>query len=191
MTRAVAQQSLRDALNRLRREGEGWLSEVMPTGGTSQAANHPHGGKFYSGPRRQCAPDSQELDTEDAAAAADPHGAILGYHDSNLDVGIIFTKVLGVTEDENRRYSDAYTHLEKMLEGDLFLHSSDECDRLCDVLTDIMRDLQSGEVSLSNWDAMDQHKRKLRSTLISFTNSLQIHEERTVKRAKKTFRAAR
>ena len=186
MTRAVVQQSLRDALNRLRREGEGWLSEVMPTGEQVRQRITLTGASFTAA-LDAGAHLMAELDTEDAAAAADPHGAILGYHDSNLDVGIIFTKVCSFTEDENRRYSDAYTRLEKMLEGDRFLHISDECDRLCDVLTDIMRELQSGEVSLSNWDAMDERKRKLRSTLISFTNSLQIHEEQTVKRAKKTF----
>jgi hypothetical protein len=34
-----------------------------------------------------------EQDADDAAAAANPYGAILGYHDPNLDAGIIFTTV--------------------------------------------------------------------------------------------------
>lgn len=186
VTRAVAQRSLRDALDGIRQEAERWLSEVMPTGEQVRQRNALTGAIFTAA-LDAGANQMAEQDAEDAAAAADPYGAILGYHDPNLDVGIIFTKVCSFTEDENRRYSDAYRALEKMLEGDLFLHISDECDRLCDVLTDIIRALQSRELSVSNSDAIDERRRKLRSALISFTNALQIHEAQTIKRAKQTF----
>jgi hypothetical protein len=186
MTRAVAQRSLHDALDGIRRDGERWLSEVMPTDEQIRQRIAVAGASFRAA-LDAIAQKMAELDAEDAAAAADPYGAILGYRDPNLDVGIIFTKVCSFTEDENRRYLDAYTGLEKVLEGDLVLHISDESDRLSDVLADIVRDLQSRELSVSNWDAMDERRRKLRSALISFTNALQIHEEQTVKRAKQTF----
>jgi hypothetical protein len=186
VTRAVAQRSLRNAVDGIRQEGERWLSEVMPTGEQvrQQIAVT---GAIFTAALDAGANQMAEQDAEDAAAAADPYGAILGYHDPNLDVGTIFTKVSSFTEDENRRYSDAYRALEKMLEGDLFLHISDECDRLCDVLTDIIRALHSRELSVSNSDAIDERRRKLRSALISFTNALQIHEGQTIKRAKQSF----
>jgi hypothetical protein len=128
-----------------------------------------------------------ELDAEDAAAEADPYGGILLHLDPSRSDAPILEKVCSFTEDENTRYSAAYRALEKMLEGDLFLHVSDECERLCDVLIALMLDLQSHRLSLANWDAVDDRRRKLRSALISFTNALQIHEEQTIKRARQTF----
>jgi hypothetical protein len=187
VTRAVAQQSLRGALDGIRQEGEGWLSEVMPTGEQIRQ-RFPLTGASFTAALDAGANQMAEQDAEDAAAAADPYGAILGYHDPNHpDVGIIFTKVCSFTEDENRRYSDVYTRLDKMLEGDLFLHVSDESDRLCDVLAAILLDLRSGELSVSDWDAMNERRYQMRSALISFTNALQIHEEQTIKRAVQTF----
>jgi hypothetical protein len=186
MTRAAAQGSLRNALERVRLDGERWLSEVMLSDEEIRQRVRVAEASLKAA-LDATAKQAAELDAEDAAAAADPYGAILGYHDPNLDVGIIFSKVCSFTEDENRRYLDAYTGLEKVLESDLVLHISDESDRLCDVLADILRDLQNRELSASNWDAMDERRRKLRSALISFTNALQIHEEQTVRRAKQTF----
>ncbi|HEV7580217.1 MAG TPA: hypothetical protein VGO77_07360, partial [Mycobacterium sp.] len=103
------------------------------------------------------------------------------------DVGIIFTKVCSFTEDENKRYSDAYKALDKMLEDSLYVHISDECDRLCDVLAGTLTDLQNRQLSLNDWNAMDERRRLLRSALISFTNALHIHEVQTVRRAVRTF----
>jgi hypothetical protein len=187
MTRATAQQLLRNALDGVRRNGERWLNEVLPTSEQIKQRIKVSSASFKAA-LDAMAEKGAELDAEDAAAAADPYGAILGYHDPNhSDVGIIFTKVCSFTEDENRRYSDAYTRLDKMLEGDLFLHVSDESDRLCDVLTAILLHLRSGELSVSDWDAMDERRYQMRSALISFTNALQIHEEQTIRRAVQTF----
>jgi hypothetical protein len=95
--------------------------------------------------------------------------------------------VFSFAEGENRRYLDAYVGLEKVLENGLFQYISDESDRLSDELVDILRDLQSRELSISNWDAMDERKRKVQWALISFANALQVHEEQTVNKAKQTF----
>jgi len=84
-----------------------------------------------------------EFDEDDAQAAADPYGAILGYHDPNLDAEIIFTKVCSFSEDENKRYLDAYDRLRRMLDSELLRHISDESDVLCDVLIGILQDLQT------------------------------------------------
>jgi hypothetical protein len=186
MTRAVAQGSLHNALDGVRRDGERWLSEVMPTGEQIKQAIAVAGASFKAA-LDAGAKQMAEQDADDAAAAADPYGAILGYHDPNLDVGIIFTKVCSFTEDENTRYLDAYVGLEKVLESELFQYISDESDRLNDELVDILRDLQSRELSVGNWDAMDERKRKVQWALISFMNALQTYEEQTVNRAKQTF----
>jgi hypothetical protein len=186
MTRAIAQGSLHNALDGVRRDGERWLSEVMPTGEQITQGIAVAGASFKAA-LDAGAKQMAEQDADDAAAAADPYGAILGYHDPNLDVSIIFTKVCSFTDDENRRYLDAYVGLEKVLESELFQYISDESDRLSDELVDILRDLQSRDLSVGNWDAIDERKRKVQWALISFTNALQIHEEQTVNRAKQTF----
>lgn len=115
VTRAVAQQSLCKALEGVRQEGERWLTEVMPTAEQVRQRIALIGATFTAAldaGARQMA----ELDAQDAAAAADPYGAILGYRDANHpDVGIIFTKVCSFTKDENKRYLDAYRSLDKML----------------------------------------------------------------------------
>lgn len=186
MTRAFAQGSLHNALDGVRRDGERWLSEVMPSGEEIRQRNTVVGASLKAA-LDAGAKQMAEDDADDAAAAADPYGAILGYQEPDLDVGVIFTKVCSFTEKEHVRYLHAYRGLEKRLENDLFRHVSDEHDRLCDELIDILRALQERELSVGSWDAMDERKRKVRSALISFTNALQIHQEQTINAAKRTF----
>ena len=59
-------------------------------------------------------------------------------------------------------------------------HISDESDVLSDVLIGILSDLRDNRISLTDEDAMDERRRKLRSALISFTSALQIHQEQTI-----------
>jgi hypothetical protein len=79
MTRAFAQGSLHNALDGVRRDGERWLSEVMPSGGEikqrSTVVRASLKAALDAGAKRMA-----EDDADDAAAAADPYGAILGYH---------------------------------------------------------------------------------------------------------------
>jgi hypothetical protein len=186
VTRVVAQQSMCDALDRIRREGERWLTEVMPT--AEQIRQQiPVTGATFTAALDAGAHLEAGFDADDAEAAADPYGAILIHRDPSRSDAPIFEKVCSFTEAEHKRYSDAYRALEKMLEAGLFQHLSDESDHLCDVLTDAIRFLQSREVSFTNTDAIDECKRKLRSALLSFTNALQILEEQTISRAKETF----
>lgn len=184
MTRATAQQAIRDALNGILAEGERWLAEVMPT--AEQVRQRiPVTGASFTAVLDAGAHQMAEMDAEDAEAEADPYGAMLLHLDPSRSDAPIFEKVCSFTEAENKRYTDAHRALEKMLEGDLYLHVSDECDRLCDVLAEMMR--ESGKLSITNTDAAEEMRRKLRSALISFTNALQIHEEQTIKRAEETF----
>lgn len=175
---------MRRALEGIRQEGERWLTEVMPTAEQVRQRSALIGATFTAA-LDAGAQQMAEMDEEDAEAEADPYGAILLHSDPSRSDAPIFEKVCSFTEAENKRYSDAHRALEKMLEGDLYLHVSGECDRLCDVLAEMMR--ESGKLTITNTSAVEEMRRKLRSALISFTNALEIHEEQTIKRAEETF----
>lgn len=127
-----------------------------------------------------------EMEAEDAEAAADPYGAIVLHRDPSRSDAPIFEKLCSFTEEDNTRYRDAYERLRRMIDSELLQHISDESDRLCDVLVGVLRELQSQRVSLSDQDAMDERRRRIRSGLISFTAALQIHEYQTVRSARRT-----
>jgi hypothetical protein len=122
-----------------------------------------------------------EMDADEADAAADPYGAILIYDDPNRDPSLIFEKVCSLTEDEDKRYRDAYERLRRMVDSELLEHISDESDRFCDQLIAVLTDLRDNRISLFDADAWDEHRRKVRSALISFTAALQIHREQTIR----------
>ena len=126
-----------------------------------------------------------EMDAEDAEAAADPYGAIVLHRDPSRSDAPIFEKLCSFTEEDNTRYRDAYERLRRMIDSELLQHISDESDRLCDVLAEVLRELQSQRVSLSDQDAMDERRRRIRSALISFTAALQIHEYQTIRGARR------
>jgi uncharacterized protein YoaH (UPF0181 family) len=142
LTRDAAQQFAKDELDGIVRHGQRWLSEGMPSAEQIQqrlavvAADIKEAKAAFE--KRNA-----EFDEDDAQAAADPYGAILGYHDPNLDAEIIVTKVCSFSEDENKRYLDAYDRLRRMLDSELLRHISDESDVLCDVLIGILQDLQT------------------------------------------------
>jgi hypothetical protein len=184
MTRDFAQASLKDALDGIRRDAERWLVEGMPS---DEEIKQRIAGASLRAALNAGAKQMEKDDADDAAAAADPYGAILGYHDPQLDVGIIFTKVCSYTEAEQRRYLDAHDRIRRMLDSELYRHISDESDALCDVLIGILRDLQNRQLSLVDQDAMDERRRKMRSALISFTSASQIHQDQTIRSARKTF----
>ncbi len=186
MTRHAAQGALRDALDGIRRDGERWLHGGLPTDEEIEQRTAAVGASLKAA---QDAGEKQAAveDADDEAAAADPYGAILGYHDPNLDVGIIFTKVCSFTEAENKRYVDAYDRLRRMLDGELLQHISDQSDALCDALIGLLSDLRSQQFSLFDEDAMDERRRKLRSALISFTSALHSHKDQTIRAARDAF----
>lgn len=127
-----------------------------------------------------------EMEAEDAEAAADPYGAIVLHRDPSRSDAPIYEKLCSFTEEDNTRYRDAYERLRRMIDSELLQHISDESDRLFDVLIGVLRELQTQRVSLSDQDAMDERRRRIRSGLISFTAALQIHEYQTVRSARRT-----
>jgi hypothetical protein len=184
-SRDSAQQLVNDALDDVLSDCNRWLSEGLPTPDeiqqrfTAVAAEIKESMDVLG--RR-----TAEMDTEDAEAAADPYGAILFHRDPTRSDAPIFEKVCSFTEEENRRYCDAYERLRRMIDSELLQHISDESDRLCDLLVGVLRELQSQRVSLADQDAMDEQRRRIRSTLISFTAALQIHEYQTIRSARQT-----
>jgi hypothetical protein len=54
------------------------------------------------------------------------------------------------------------------------------------VLIGVLREIESKQMSLTDQDAMDERRRRIRSALISFTAALQIHEYQTIRGARRT-----
>jgi len=182
-TRDSAQQLVNDALDDVLSYCNPWRSEGLPTPDeiqqrfTAVAAEIKESMDVLE--RR-----TAEMDTEDAEAKTDRYGAILLHCNPSRSHAPIFEKVCSFTEEENKRYCDAYERLRRMIDSELLQHISDESDRLCDVLVGVLRELQSQRVSLADQDAMDERRRRIRSALISFTAALQIHEYQTVRSAR-------
>jgi hypothetical protein len=180
LTRSATQQLMKDALDAVVRDGERWLAEGLPSAdeikkriaaaGQGMQANQDVVGKRNA-----------EFEQDDEEAAADPYGAIVGYRDNNRDVGLIFTKVCSFTEAEHTRYRDAHERLRKMVDSELLRHISDESDAVIDAVTRILQDLHGDRISLMDEDAWDERRRRLRSTLISFTSALQSHKDQTIR----------
>ncbi|UNN05170.1 hypothetical protein [Rhodococcus opacus] len=186
LTRNDVQRLAKDALDDILHGYQRWSSEGIPSPDQIQQRISTVEAEMNEA-QAIVATRNADFEEQDAAAEADPYGAILGYHDPNLDAKVIFTKVSSFTEQENERYQDAFGRLRRMIDSELFRHISDEHDVLCDLLMGIVRDLQDNTFSITDEDAMDERRRKLRSALISFTSALQIHEDQTVRAARNTF----
>lgn len=128
-----------------------------------------------------------EMDAQDAVAEADPFGALFVHSDPSRSDAPIFEKVCSLTEEDDKRYRDAYERLRRMVDSELLQHISDENDRICDQLLAVLTDLRDNRISLFDADAWDEHRRKVRSALISFTAALYSHREQTIRAAKKQF----
>ncbi len=185
LTRSDVERLVKDELNRIVRDGQRWLTAGLPSNDEirrrTAAASAGVKAALDANERKNA-----ELDAQDAAAEADQYGAILLHRDPTRSDAPIFEKVCSFTEEENARYVKAYERLWRMIDSELLQHISDESDRLCDVLIGVLRELQSQRVSLSDQDAMDERRRRIRSALISFTAALQIHEYQTVRSVRET-----
>jgi hypothetical protein len=58
---------------------------------------------------------------------------------------------------------------------------------ILDVLAAVLIDLRDNRIGIFDEDAWDEHRRKLRSALISFTSALQSHEDQTVRALREAF----
>lgn len=185
-TRESAQKLFKDALNGVLSNSERWLSEGLPSKEQIQEGLQ----AAFAGVRQDgeaVAKSVAELDAQDADADTDPYGAILIYDNPALDPSVICEKVCSLTEDDDKRYRDAYERLRRMLDSELFRHLSDESDRFIDQLIAVLTDIRDQRISLFDVDAWDEHRRKVRSALISFTAALYSHREQTIRTAMKDF----
>jgi hypothetical protein len=185
-TRETAQQLVKDALEGVLSAYKPWLSDGLPPSDQIQQ-------RF-----REVAADVKEImdaiaqmradmDAQDAEAEADPYGAILVHLDPSRSDAPIFEKVCSLTEEEDKRYRDAYERLRKMLDSELLGHISDESDRFLNQLVSILEDLRDNKIGIFDEDAFDERRRKVRSALISFTSALQSHEDQTIRAVRDTF----
>lgn len=186
LTRDDAQRIAKDALDDILHDCQQWPSEGMPSSDHIQQRISTVGAAI-SETQEVMRKRNADFEGQDAEAETDRYGAILGYHDPNLDAKVIFSKVCSFTEEDNKGYLHAYERLRRMIDRELFRHIADEHDVLCDVLIGILRDLGDSRISITDEDAMDERRRKLRSALISFTSALQIHEDQTIRAARNTF----
>ncbi len=184
-TRETAQQLVKQALDKVLSTYKPWLSDGLPPSDQIRQ-------RF-----REVAADVKEsmdaitqmradMDAQDAEAEEDRYGAILFHLDPSRSDAPIMEKVCSLTEDDDKRYRDAYERLRRMIDSELLEHISDESDRLCDVMMALLTDLRDNRIPLFDEDAYDAHRRKIRSALISFTAALYSHREQTVRAAKKT-----
>lgn len=186
MTRETARDLLTDALSDIAREAQRWLEEALPTTETLIQRTKDVGDSIKAALdalKKQIGQD----DADDAKADSDPYGAVLGYHDPEVDAAIIFTKLCSFTAEENERYTLSYEQIRSLLDRELFMHISDENDALVDLLCMICEDLKERRIYPTDENAIDERRRRVRSALISFTSALQIHQDQTVRTAKKKF----
>ncbi|WP_457134309.1 hypothetical protein [Mycobacteroides abscessus] len=186
LTRDSTQRLMKDALESVLSDSEGWLSGELPT---AEEVKQGIADANKSGVEAVAALAKRdaELEQEEQEAASDPYGAILGFYDPNRDVDINFEKLCSFTQAEHELYCNAYERLRKMLDSELLQHISDQSDAVCDVLISIFRDLAGDRVSLTNEDAWDERRRKLRSALISFTSALHSHKDQSIRAVRDTF----
>lgn len=185
-TRDTAQVHLKAALDGVVSACKRWLSEGLPA--TDEVQQHiASAAKQMQEAMELLGKRNAELDAQDAEAATDPHGVILIHLDLSRSEAPIFEKVCSLTEADDKRYRDAYGRLQRMLDSDLLRHISDESDRLLGQLTAILEDLRDNKIGIFDEDAWDEHRRKVRSALISFTSALQSHEDQTVRAVRDTF----
>lgn len=186
MTRAAAETSLKKALEAIRRDGERWLVEGMPSREEIQERIGSVGASLKAAQEAMARQVAQD-DEHDAAAAADPYGAILLHMDPSRSDAPIFEKMCSFTEAEDTRYRDAYDRIRRMIDCELLQHISDQNKVLCDVLIEVLSDLRDNRISLTDEDAIDERRRRLRSALISFTSALHSHKDQTIRAAREAF----
>jgi hypothetical protein len=186
MTRDDVLKSLLEALHGVEQRAEHSSSNGLPSAEEVKQRNNAAITSMQA--IKEAADQLQAEDqAHEAEAEADPYGALLIHVDPSRSDAPIFEKVSSLTDSDDKRYREAYERLRRMLDSELLEHISDESDRFCDQIIAVLTDLRDNRISLFDADAWDEHRRKVRSSLISFTAALQIHQEQTINAAKKTF----
>ena len=180
LTRSDVERMIREGLTPILDDARRWLEDGLPS--ADQVAERNEAVRVVIAESLEYHKTrNAEFDAEDAEAEADPFGAVLLYRDPSASDAPIFTKLCSFTEEEDARYAEAHERIRRMLDSELLQHISDESDRLLDVLTGVLQELDGQQVSVGDQDAMDERRRRIRSALISFTAALQIHEYQTIR----------
>ena len=186
LTRSDVEQLVTEVLDAILRDARRWLTDGLPSGDQIKE-RIASAGAAVSESLEYHKTKTAELEAQDAEAEADPHGAILIHLNPSRSDAPIVEKVCSLNEEEDKRYRDAHERLRRMIDSELLEHISDESDRFCERLMSVLIDLRDNQIGLFNEDAWDEHRRKVRSALISFTSALYSHREQTVRAAKKAF----
>lgn len=186
LTRRTIQKTLETALNAVLCDGENWLAEGLPSAEKIKQRNN-SALRTLQAAKESADKRQAEEDAHEAEMAADPYGAVFIHLDPARSDAPILEKVCSLTKDEDNSYRDAYERLRRMIDSELLEHIDDESKRFFDQLIAVLTDLRDNRISLFDADAWDEHRRKVRSALISFTAALHIHREQTIRAAKKDF----
>lgn len=164
-TRQTAGRLFETALDDVLSRGKSWLSEGLPPIDEVEQ-RIAAGAKDMQEAQETLGRRNAELEAQDAEAEADPYGAILVHLDPSRSDAPIFEKVCSLTEEEDKRYRDAYERLRKMLDSELVVHISDESDRFLDQLVSILEDLRDNKIGIFDADAWDERRRKVAKDVI-------------------------
>lgn len=186
MTRDSTQLAVKEALDAIASDSESWLSDGLPSVEDVQRGVADTN-RIGSDAMATLGQRHAELEQAEQDAAKDPYGAVLGFYDPDRDADINFEKLCSFTEAEHKRYRDAHERLRKMIDSELLRHISDQSDAIMDVIIAILQDLKEDRVSLTDEDAWDERRRKVRSALISFTSALHSHKDQSIRAVRDKF----
>lgn len=185
-TRRTAQQRAREVLDEALLVGRDWAAAGMPS--KTDVEQQIAGILAEIGRAKNLIEAKNiELEAQDAEAEPEQYGALLLSHDASRDPSLLLEKISVLDEDTDTRYREAHERLRRMIDSELLRHISDESDRFSEHLIAVLIDPRDNRIGMFDEDAWDEHRRKLRSALISFTAALYSHREQTVRAAKKAF----
>lgn len=184
--REIAAASFKAAVEGIRNDAVSWLRDGLPSDDETKAATEAAKAAIQNA-EKVAADRLAEDDAADTYAEAHPYGAMLGYHDPEVDAAVVFTQVCEFSEDEYVRYSEAYDRLKRLVDQDLFSYVSDMSEAFVDVVFEVLRDIQNRVIPLSDPEELHKRVRKIRSSLIAFTSSLHSHQEQTLYQVKQMF----
>lgn len=184
--REIAAASFKSAVDGIRNDAVSWLQSGLPADDEIKSGTEAAKAAIQAA-EKVAADRLVEDDVADAYAHAHPYGAMLGYHDPEVDAAVVFTQVCEFSEAEHEKYSEAHGRLKRLVDQDLFSYVSDMSDAFIDVVCEVLRDIQSRVVPISDQEALHKRVRKVRSSLIAFTSALHSHQDQTLYQVKQDF----
>lgn len=116
MTRDGAQRSLSKALDDVLRDSQAWLDHgLFPSAGEIELRSNAARAGLRAA--QEAAEKIKAEEEAREAEAADSYGALACHDPRCADLAINFAKICSFTEDETKRYRDAYARLREMIES--------------------------------------------------------------------------